>query len=362
MGKMDRAVRSFRMEGAVHSQKTQERLRVGAAVPMEAVYRSLGTGLAGLTEEQARVNRESYGANEAYAVPYVSVKEEGKAAVKEPLAVILFILFLICLAADIITPLWIGSAAPLHGGTTVITAVLGGLVLMERIAAAQEARRQERIYEGLRPQTCLVVRGGEEKEIAAAELVVGDRIILRAGEILTADVRLDRAEGAAVRQEMKNGCCRIVRKAVRERQAGGDVAEMDNLVLAGSEWIAGKAEGIVLAVGAKTVYGNRVQPIAAWEADGPEAAETIGLAAAGAALGMRCKRAYCRAVAAGLTETGVLAADKVIRRQIFCAKVRDTEPITEYKGGSCTAPVWRGGSIAPAEPEEEEPPGQRNKV
>lgn len=102
-----------------------------------------------------------------------------------------------------------------------------------------------------------VLRDGREVEVALSDVVVGDTVILRAGDIVPADMRITQATGLLVDESAVTGEAEPAEKYV------GLSAETSTLpadqVFFGTHVTAGDGRAIVRAVGADTRFGALVE-------------------------------------------------------------------------------------------------------
>jgi Ca2+-transporting ATPase len=120
--------------------------------------------------------------------------------------------------------------------------------------------RAERALEALRSASApraRVRRDGAAREIPAAELVPGDLVLLRAGDVVPADLRLVAASGLLVDRSILTG------ESLPETADPGAVirpeaspAERRTMVFQGTSVVDGWAEGLVVATGATTEFGR----------------------------------------------------------------------------------------------------------
>lgn len=101
-------------------------------------------------------------------------------------------------------------------------------------------------------------RNGKWQEISSNELVVGDRVKFYAGDRIPADIRLINVNELFVSQSMLTGESLVIEKNadILERKECTSLNDYNNIVFSGSLVIGGSGEGIVLAVGKETVYGE----------------------------------------------------------------------------------------------------------
>jgi len=134
------------------------------------------------------------------------------------------------------------------------------LILVVLITGAfsfvQEQREQEVLKESQSslPQLATVVRDGVEQEIEAKEIVVGDIIIIKAGDQIAADVRIFDTKNFKVDNSTLNG---ESEPQYRSPEFTNDNALMtDNLVFHSTFCVEGWAKGIVINTGDLTVTGR----------------------------------------------------------------------------------------------------------
>src|SRR4029450_7780915 len=95
--------------------------------------------------------------------------------------------------------------------------------------------------------------------VPAQELVPGDVIRLRAGDLVPADARL--TEGSLLVEEaMLTGESVPVRKHPRPTRAPDHIYEYENVIFQGTAAVDGRARAVVLATGRETEFG-RIQAL-----------------------------------------------------------------------------------------------------
>ncbi len=119
--------------------------------------------------------------------------------------------------------------------------------------------RAERALEALRAAAApmaRVRRDGAVEEIPAANLVPGDVVLLRVGDVAPADLRLVRTEGLAFDRSVLTG--ESLPEPGREEPdpPGAPLAERHSVAFAGTSVVAGRGEGIVVATGLHTEFGR----------------------------------------------------------------------------------------------------------
>ncbi|MCI6024449.1 MAG: magnesium-translocating P-type ATPase [Methanomassiliicoccales archaeon] len=100
-----------------------------------------------------------------------------------------------------------------------------------------------------------------EIEVDSADLVVGDIIILDAGDMIPADVRIIKSNHLKVDQSALTGESGGVTKTDEPLADFDSLLGCSNLAFMGSNVISGSAEAIVVAVGDDTIFGSMTEKI-----------------------------------------------------------------------------------------------------
>ncbi len=216
-------------------------------LPVDTVLSQLRSDPHGLAEAEVEHRLALHGPNELEAVDRVS-----------PWAVLLGqfknVLIIILLIATAI------SAFVGHGIEAIAIAVI---VLFAVVLGFVQEYRAERAIEALRRMaapTVAVIRGGQEIEIPARELVPGDLIALRAGDKVAADARLVESVNLQVDEAALTGESVPVEKNT-EPLGGEDLAlgDRSNMVFAGTIATYGRGRAVVVGTGMQTQFGRIAQ-------------------------------------------------------------------------------------------------------
>jgi len=139
--------------------------------------------------------------------------------------------------------LWVAAVLALVAGLVEIAVAIVAVVVANSTFAFVQEQRSERAAErlmGLLPQRATVRRQGPPTTLDAAEVVVGDVVVLEAGDRVTADARVVGAHGLLVDESALTGESRAV--------AVGDHGS----VWAGTFVVEGSADTVVTATGSRT--------------------------------------------------------------------------------------------------------------
>ena len=204
---------------------------------------ALGSGPQGLDAERVAAALARFGRNELPPPPRPS-----------PLARLLRqfhnLLIYVLVAAGAVTVL-LGHLAD--------AGVIFGVVLINAVIGFIQEGKAERALEAVRAMlahTAIVLRGGQRREIAAAELVPGDIVLLASGDRVPADLRLLRAKNLEIDESALSGESVPAAKSAAPVAADAPLAECSSMAYAGTVATAGQATGVVVATGAATELGR----------------------------------------------------------------------------------------------------------
>ena len=218
------------------------------------IYKDFEVSADGLSWKQVEVMRERYGVNRFLQRKNDTMLRRLRRAFINPFNVILLALGMISLATDVI---FVSNFA--RNATTAIIIfsmilISGVIRLIQEIRAKNAAKQLNRlIHESIR-----VKRDGRIREIPAEDLVVGDIVLLSAGDRVPADLRLIKVSDLFLSQAAITGESAISEKTCQKLRYSSSetLTQLENLAFMATTVISGKGEGIVLAVGKDTLYGS----------------------------------------------------------------------------------------------------------
>ena len=232
------------LPGIPQPQVENERRLVSlCAKPGAEALAALGTTAKGLTSEEAERRLEEYGPNELARGKHLGFWADIYQRGRSPLVVQLLV---IALVSGVI-------------GQLASTAIVGGMIVLSVGLSYVLDRRSGRAVESLgkRVQSRThVLRDGQEAEIRIAEVVPGDIVILHAGSIIPADLRLLAVKDFFVSQSALSGESMAIEKAAEAQPAPDQaVADVANACFLGSNVTSGTARGVVVNTGTRTLFG-----------------------------------------------------------------------------------------------------------
>jgi cation-transporting P-type ATPase I len=208
------------------------------AMPVGEVLAELSARAAGLTRgEAARRRRPSRPDQEAPSLARAVVQE-----LDNPLTPIL--------AGGAALSAAVGSAvdAALVAGVTALSALVGGVQRLNTDRAVAQLMAESAVAARVR-------RDGTELTVAGEQLVPGDVIEVRSGEVVPADCRVLEAAGLQADESAVTGEAFPVIKQAAPVDASS-IADRSSMLYEGTSAAAGRGRGVVVATGESTEVGR----------------------------------------------------------------------------------------------------------
>ena len=143
--------------------------------------------------------------------------------------------------------------------------IILAIVLMNAIFGVVQESKAEKSLEALKKLTlpeAVVLRGGEPVKISVSKLVVGDIVVLEAGTIIPADVRIIESALLQIDEASLTGESVAVRKeGAQVYKEGTPLADRHNMAYRGTNVTGGRGLGLVVAVGSDTEIGKIAKAI-----------------------------------------------------------------------------------------------------
>jgi magnesium-transporting ATPase (P-type) len=140
------------------------------------------------------------------------------------------------------------------GMPSLVLAIAVVIVVNGTFSFVQEyrAERSPRALAALLPQAAVVHRGDRKVTVPAADVVVGDLLMLREGDRVPADARVIRSDGLRVDNSTMTGESEPVDRDASPLSAPvDDIAHVGNILLGGTFVASGAATAAVVATGAR---------------------------------------------------------------------------------------------------------------
>jgi len=208
------------------------------------VVQELNTSSEGVSSKEAKRRLEEFGPNELKAkkkrTSFMMVVDQFK-------DFLIITLFFAAIVAGIV-------------GDPIDAIAILAIVILNAIIGFIQEYRAEKAIEALRlmaAPTAIVLRDGTTHSVAAAELVPGDVVVLEAGRIVPADMRLIEAVSLKVEEAALTGESIPVekqKKALHDEKL--PLGDRTNIVYSGTAISYGRGAGIVIATGMDTELGK----------------------------------------------------------------------------------------------------------
>ena len=233
--------------GPASSQRAQSeherRLVKLCSMPLQEALFALQTSLQGLSKREVAKRLDEYGPNELSRSKRLGFWGDMWQRCRSPLVIQLLVISLVSVVIGEIKAAVIVSAM-------VLLSVGLSYVLDRRSNLAVESL-------GKRVQShTFVLREGVESEVKIAEIVPGDIVLLHAGSIIPADLRLISAKDFFVSESALTGEAMPVEKAAGDANASAtSPLELANACFFGTSVTSGTARGLVINTGVRTLFG-----------------------------------------------------------------------------------------------------------
>jgi len=144
--------------------------------------------------------------------------------------------------------------------------VVGGMLVLSVSLAYFQETRSTRAVEQLQKlvkTTTDVIRDGKQVEVPLEEVVPGDVVVLAAGSLIPADIRILSAKDFFVTQSALTGESMPVEKSAELPANGKTPLESPNACFMGTNVLSGSARAVVLSTGTQTFFGALSQKMMA---------------------------------------------------------------------------------------------------
>jgi len=219
----------------------------------ELVLEEVETRESGLTLQEAKKRIEENGPNELEKVKRKSLLKRFIGHILNPMTIVLLV------AATISFIITISNQGAISEYAE-IAIILSVVVLNTTLGVFQE-RKAERAIEALQAmsgQIAKVRRSGTIDQISASGLVVGDIVLIEAGDAIPADIRIIQSASLKVEEAALTGESIPVEKISEKLESEDDISLGDRLNMSymGSSVVYGRGEGVVIATGMQTEMGK----------------------------------------------------------------------------------------------------------
>ena len=211
----------------------------------------------GLTKDKVLENTKKYGVNEIKGSKPKKWYHYFFESLFSAFNCILMGIIIVLLYTDVYLP-----EVPSYANIIVITVLVVASTLLEFFEEYRSNRAAQKLKE-LVQTTSTVLRDGEEVNIPIKEVTVGDIVLLSAGSMIPADLRIIEAKDLYVGQSSLTGESDAVRKEPNsllnneaEEPVIDNISDMDTICFMGTSVITGSGIGVVVKTGDDTYFGK----------------------------------------------------------------------------------------------------------
>ena len=226
----------------------------------ESVFSQVKSSESGLSSAEAEKRLSENGKNKLKEGKKKSIFSRVMAQLSDPMIIILIVAAVISAATD-----WIENGVGFPTDTVIIMVV----VLINTVLGVVQESKAEAAIQALQEMsaaTSKVLRDGKMISVRSEDLVVGDVVVLEAGDSVPADCRLFECASLKVEEAALTGESVPAEKMMTVLNCGEDadipLGDRRNMVYMGSTVVYGRGKAVVVATGMETEMGKIADAIA----------------------------------------------------------------------------------------------------
>ena len=216
-------------------------LSAAACLSADAVLGELASSVLGLSSVEAERRLTAYGPNVllSHGVSAVSV------LVRQVRSYLLLLLLVAAVVSAVV-------------GDRTEALIIGGIMLMSVGLSFVNEYRSEKAVEALHSQIrhlAFVDRDGQPTEVNVTEIVPGDLVHLRVGDVVPADLRLIEAHELECDESVLTGESQAAAKTTEAQPPGESLLDLPSCAFMGTLVRSGDGRGVVVRTGSATAFG-----------------------------------------------------------------------------------------------------------
>ena len=207
----------------------------------------------GLTSDQANKNLYKYGSNEVSQAKPKKWYNYFLESLLSPFNLILMGITIILLYTDVVL-----QDTPSFANIIVILVLVIVSTILDFFEEFRSNKAAEKLKELVATSTT-VIRDGKELNIPIKNVTIGDIVVLSAGSMLPADLRIIEAKDLYVGQSSLTGESDAVKKNINSEIAYSEIdsiTDLDTICFMGTNVISGSAKGVVIKIADSTYFGK----------------------------------------------------------------------------------------------------------
>lgn len=207
----------------------------------------------GLTSKQAEINIKKFGLNETKKAKPKKWYNYLLQSLLTPFNCILIGISIILIYTDIYL-----AIEPSYANIIVIAILVTASTLLDFFESYRSNKAAEKLRE-IVETTTTVIRDNKEINIPVKNVTLGDIVLLSAGSIIPADLRIIESKDLYVGQASLTGESDNIKKTVElenNQEELDSISDFDNICFMGTNVISGSAKGVVIKIGDSTYFGK----------------------------------------------------------------------------------------------------------
>ena len=207
----------------------------------------------GLTSKQAEINIKEFGLNETKKAKLKKWYNYLLQSLLTPFNCILIGISIILIYTDIYL-----AIEPSYANIIVIAILVTASTLLDFFESYRSNKAAEKLRE-IVETTTTVIRDNKEINIPVKNVTLGDIVLLSAGSIIPADLRIIESKDLYVGQASLTGESDNIKKTVElenKQEEVDSISDFDNICFMGTNVVSGSAKGVVIKVGDSTYFGK----------------------------------------------------------------------------------------------------------
>lgn len=207
----------------------------------------------GLTSKQAEINIKEFGLNETKKAKPKKWYNYLLQSLLTPFNCILIGISIILIYTDIYL-----AIEPSYANIIVIAILVTASTLLDFFESYRSNKAAEKLRE-IVETTTTVIRDNKEINIPVKNVTLGDIVLLSAGSIIPADLRIIESKDLYVGQASLTGESDNIKKTVElenHQEELDSISDFDNICFMGTNVVSGSAKGVVIKIGDSTYFGK----------------------------------------------------------------------------------------------------------
>ncbi len=224
-----------------------------ATLPKEDFIQKYQVKEGGLSSLEANQKLQNLGLNEIKQAKAKKWYHYFLESLFTPFNCILLGIVAILIYTDIYLP-----PTPSYANIIVIAILVSASTLLDFFEEFRSNKAAEELKEMV-ATTTTVIRDGEKSEIPISQVTLGDCVLLSAGSMIPADLRVIEAKDLYVGQSSLTGESDSVKKTAESElslEELDSIADLDTICFMGTNVISGSAKGIVIKTADSTYFGK----------------------------------------------------------------------------------------------------------